>query len=234
MSTTTLSVRIWFLTVLAFGAGFAVVSFYNNNYNEILWALPATVVAAVATLPALVVLIILLPFIKRKRAHSSTKWQLLFLLLFLTCLPYGIIAGAIDVFDYENLRFQKAMETCLAVTGILFACNIVAVLCSINRATKWVYDGDLISSQLHNRSNLFSLQQKAASISLSHTQHSFHQIKTDLMDNRPSFENESTESFTTANPDNSYNKILIKAAITAGLILGMLTNCIHQQPCAGT
>ncbi|CAN5488892.1 hypothetical protein BH10BAC3_BH10BAC3_08660 [soil metagenome] len=223
MSTTTLSVRIWFLTSLAFGAGVAVASFYNNSYNEILWALPATVVAAVASLPALVVLIILLPFIKRMRAYSSTKWQLLFLLLLLTCLPYGVIASAIDVFDYENFRFQKAIESCLAVTGILFVCNAVAVLCSINQATKWVYGGALISPQLHNQTNLFSLQQKTAGRSLAHTQQSFHQTKTGtLMDNQPSFKNESAEAFTTANPGNSYNKILIKAAITAGLVLGML------------
>jgi inner membrane protein len=224
MSSLRLSFRIWMLTNLIFAIGFIAVNIYNGEYSMLAFVFVAIVVSVVASLPALVVLLILLPFIKRKHTYPAVKWQLLLLLVLLTCLPYGILAGGLDIPN----DFVKAFETCMLATGALFACNAIAIACSYKQINSWVYSGALLpAKKMYPRNPLL----QASAIS----NPSFSHLKTNTdMTPDESFYNDANDRTTPQN-SSGYNRTLIKAIITAVLILAMLipvayiTNLVQER-----
>src|SRR4051794_1450735 len=103
MSSIKLSFRLWLFTNLAFATGFIIVVFlFGVLHNEMPWALLAIPAAILGSIPALIVLMVLLPVIKRTRFFAIKKWHALLTLLLLTCLPYGLVATLFNLREYAS------------------------------------------------------------------------------------------------------------------------------------
>jgi inner membrane protein len=159
----------------------------------------------------------LLPVIKRIRFFALNKWHALLTLLLLTCLPYGFIAALFDLHEYATFDIWQALITAGAVTAILFACNSVAVACSTKQVEAWIRKDTRSLPK-----TLFNFPEKKRIITPPKT--SIHHSKTSTSMNTTDFNEQryETPSNDTEQDTNSYNKTLVKAAITAGLIIGML------------
>lgn len=220
-----LSLRLWFSTCIVLGIGFVVFAIYNAQVEMVAYALLAFLASLVCSLPALVVLLIALPFIKKFARSTQTKWQLFSLLIFLTCLPYGLVAAIADSSSFDGFNWEKALETAGLITGALLVCNTIAAIFNYQKIASWIQNKPVELYQPEDDSITATNIEPAESTEDNATQeaHSADLENENLFNQNQIPTTMIHEDATSNQPSsNSYNKTLIKAVITAVLILAML------------
>ncbi len=171
---------------------------YEERSTEFVMIPICCIAAIIAALPAFIGLLITLPFLSKAQIKSSSKWQLLLLILLLASFPYGVVASLI--FHSNNLSQYIVM--CLEITGALWLCNIFTVIINYRKINSWIQTNAVANNTPRKY---------------------FKTIKTNTtMQYHANDGNEQPMEPPVTKPDNLYNRILIKGGITAGLILAML------------
>jgi inner membrane protein len=120
------SVKIWLYTNGFFGIGWAIVQLILQHAALALTAPIAAIISSVANSPILVVLLIVLPFISRSTLLLMEKKLLLYLVLLMAIIPYGILTGEILPEEFRLLPFAAKWLYWLTCTLILFALAMLA------------------------------------------------------------------------------------------------------------
>jgi len=198
-----LSVGIWGWSVILIAVGCFGMVLYLREAGSFMFVLMSVPAAAIGGLPALVVLLVVLPFIQRSSVELYTKaWRVVGLLLLISLL-YGL--GAFIMLQlFDRTGSLESLQAVAAIVGGLFVVSTIALFIQHNTATKWLgaYPATLWTI-LSNPS--FHHQQ-------------IHVLMNDSQN--PGWEPVSSQPEQTTNSSNSKN--VIKAAITAALILAML------------
>ena len=128
-----LAARIWILTSLVFGVGWLLYSVFFEPGMELWISIIATICAAVGSLPVLLVLSIVLPRIEHLPIPKGDKINRLVLASFICTLPYGLTGSIFFTRNYgSNQYWNDYLLYSLAVSAVLFACSIVAMLLTRN------------------------------------------------------------------------------------------------------
>ncbi len=195
--------RIWFHTVLSFSAGaYCFYIFEMSSYQALLDGLgilmTTFVCAGIGSIPALLILHATVYRIERLFISTRQQFVLLLLLHLSIAIAYGLAAAFLSTsFSYRPVLWQSFFETTGTVTGVLFAATGVAVLINYRALTSYFNCGS-------NKTNYLN--------------YSFSQINLINMEQQEQPVIETTKPAT----QSRHNKTLIKAGITAALILLML------------
>jgi inner membrane protein len=176
----------------------SVISFYNNDINLFLAIPVACIGSTVAGFPAFIILLAAYYFIKKASITVNARWQLLLLVLLITCLPYGFVITLILI--EQHISLPGFFPSFLVVTGALWVLNLFSVTVHHNRINRWLVGG--ITTH-----GFFSFKTIKSTLKMTN----------DLNPGYESAEKEADEK--TGQPQ---NRILIKGSITAFLILAML------------
>ena len=125
MRTIALTIRIWFLTGLAFGAGWLLYSITDPNLP--LWAFFLAIpVALIGSLPLTVIVFIALAIIKKNKKPILQKKIFFFLVCAFCCAVYGTFSAII----IRDTPLGNSFITGLISTVALSACTLCAILFS--------------------------------------------------------------------------------------------------------
>ena len=123
------AMKIWILTSLVFGAGWLFYWIFFESAETWYTAVFAAICAAIGSLPVLLVIAIILPRIEDLSIQRNDKINRLVLASFICTVPYGLAGSNFFVNRYNNDQFwTDYLLYSLAVSGVLFACSIVAML----------------------------------------------------------------------------------------------------------
>lgn len=197
-----ISFRLWLISSAICALVIAVYISYNDTFNFAGAALLAFAGSFIAAFPAFIFLLVSLPFIQRSKRSARTKWELLLFAVFLACLPYGIAFMLIDNLGFSDNMLMDSITSGLLVTGGLWCCNLLAVVTCYPKINTWLLAG------VHPRTQTDS--------------YSFFTNK-----NKSNMTNDVNEGYSqppvyAGRSLAGHNRILVKAGITAGLILAML------------
>ena len=198
-TSTSISVRVWLFTAMSFAAGIGSYSIFTDDYFTASLPIFGFIAALLASVPALIAMLIALPFINRTAITWKIKLGRLLVLLFIITIPYGIAAAIIRVFSYA-FGFGAAgpgfIVTALVVMLLLFLCSVMATTIAL-RPVYYFFNrnNSLFLSYSNILNQLFSFT-----------------TKTTIMETQQNY----------APVSNQSNKILIKGIITGALILIML------------
>jgi len=193
------SIRIWLFTAMAFsfvclGYVLMIDSFRFNFYLPIV----AFVAALLGSVPALIGMLIIIPFINVSNVSWRTKLSRLLFLLLILCIPYSIIGALLDiltvVFGY-NIEGPGFLITAILIAGLLFICSLAAVFVALRPGYIYFNNNKVEETSSTILNQLFSYTSKIKSM-------------------------ETQQNYAPASQQS--NKILIKGLITGGLILIML------------
>lgn len=193
-----MAVRLWLGTWLTLSIGIVVLAFTDggNGIMRVLFMSP--IFCCAGSLPALVILLFVMPVISDAELTIPIKLlRVLFLLLIISAL-YGFIIWV--VFD-SMLTWSMMVSIFFPATGILFACTLVSGFVNYKRLLTYF-----------NTSNVYLPyhEQDGSELILQNQ-------------NNIQMENDQTmQQFTTPEKPSHSNKVLIKAAITGLLTLIML------------
>lgn len=125
MKSLTLASRIWFLTSIMFGTGWA---FYSLTDNELpIWsALMATGGSLIGSLPVLFILAITLPLIKRTKTSRQQKVLNVIFICPACCIVYGGLGGV--VIGYTS--YGDVIITIAISIGVLLASSLIGIALS--------------------------------------------------------------------------------------------------------
>ena len=198
-TSTSISVRVWLFTAMSFAAGIGSYSIFTDDYFTASLPIFGFIAALLASVPALIAMIIALPFINRIAITWKIKLGRLLVLLFIITIPYGIAAAIIRVFSYA-FGFGAAgpgfIVTALVVMLLLFLCTVMATTIALRPVYYFFnHNNSLFLSYSNILNQLFSFT-----------------TKTTTMETQQNY----------APVSNQSNKILIKGIITGALILIML------------
>ena len=195
-----ISLRLWPLTAIVFAMG--MVGYLIMDSNEFTPFMPfvLSIASLIGSVPALVVMFIIIPFINRSAVEWQTKILRLLLLLFTVTIPYALAAGAINVFSLA-LNYDVAgpgfLITAVITSVALFACSVVALFIALKPVSYYFNNNEPVNYSYTNILNqLFSQPNKI----------------NNTMETQPSYSPVAQQP----------NKILIKGLITGVLILIML------------
>ncbi len=120
-----LTIRIWFLTSVAFGTGWLLYSITDSSLPA--WSVfPATLIALIVSLPVSVILFIALLFLKKSKGSTQFKKVVVLLICVLCCTAYGAFAAIV----IGETEYSNAFITGLISTAALSACSFCAILFS--------------------------------------------------------------------------------------------------------
>jgi inner membrane protein len=191
-------IRIWCFTAMAFATGTSIYFICNNDFS---FAMPLVLffAALIGSIPALIVLLISVPLLKRLNKSWREKYFLLLMLLLLITLPYGIAGGLLGIFSFVlDLKSNRPdfLITVGIVSALLFFCAVAASFIALRPIYYYFQNNEVCSNSY---SNIFN-------------QLFFHSFKIKTM------ETQQHDAPVSQQP----NKILIKGLITGALILIML------------
>jgi inner membrane protein len=119
---------IWWITSAVFGAvSFIYITCYSPHSCWL--AIISAVAALLGSLPILLLLLLLIPYISFREINTFKKKTLLVASCFCCCAIYGSIGVALS----GNLSFYKEIEVFFTITGLLFGCTLCALLISSNK-----------------------------------------------------------------------------------------------------
>jgi inner membrane protein len=151
-----LAARIWILTSLVFGTGWLLYSLFFENGDMAWLSFVATICAIIGSLPVLLILSIVIPLIEKTCLQKEYKITRLVLACLLCTLPYAFIGALFFANSYQNNNWwTNYLSYTLIVWGILFSCNIIAMLLSRKRITNFFtsYHTQIYSST-QNKQNM--------------------------------------------------------------------------------
>jgi inner membrane protein len=206
-----ISFRIWFFTALVFTIGVTVIITFQKA--SFVFIIPFACMAAtlVASLPAIVVLLIAVPIINRLKIFWKKKIGYLLIISFLLTIPYGILGGWLDLLPYNyDEGHQPFLINVMVISGALFCCVLASILINLSSIATYFNKTEMpISSYKDVVNNFFRNTTK-----INKTMETFQQQET---------------------ANQQPNRILIKGLVTGALILIMLiptvfiTNLISER-----
>ncbi len=137
-SSTGIAVRIWLITSLFFGLGWAIAQLINSEMNYMWTALPAALFGAVGSFPVLIVLAIVIPFINRICSTVISKYSLLLFTCLLAVLPYAALGVAIFSYELKHWQITSAAGQFITCTAILFSASFLAI-CAIHQRLNFYF-----------------------------------------------------------------------------------------------
>jgi inner membrane protein len=210
ISSTTLSCRIWILTILFATLGAIVLSLFLESYETsiITFIFIGFFITMLLTIPAFILLAIVIPIIDKAAISWHKKIVRLFLLILIIDMAYSFVVALlnINIFNiYDNALFRFSIDF-LIVLLALFTCSFLAILVSlVSTVTFFSKEERYTVSYQHIFKQLFFQSQKTTIIM------DYEQTQQPVQSYQP-LEPRSTNS----------NSILIKGIITGVLILVML------------
>lgn len=202
-----IAARIWILTCLVFGAGWLIVNLFIGDRSELPWwtCLIAMLCSIIGSIPSLVVLSIVMPWIERQEIHQTRKIQKLVITCLIVTVVYGCIAGVVIAafWTYCNDGLFNFLLSAFCSFAALFACCAVALALTLSR-----------------------LRAYFSSYPFQHSLNQYKNMETTKHPDTP-WDNDPKHS--------KSNRIIMKAAITGALILLMMiptvfiTNLVSER-----
>jgi inner membrane protein len=204
-----ISFRLWLLTVFAAVIATFTIVIIENNFELHLFGflILGFVIAMIVTIPALIALSICVPIIHLLYISWQQKMARLIFLILAIDLGYTLLLAVIGpniMGLYDNYWGRFFADFLIALSG-LFACSLVAILFILNPIVAFFSKGEeTTNTYIETIQKLFNYSQKT---------------KTTIMDYEtvPQAQPQPQQ-----NRSSNSNSILIKAIITAVLILVML------------
>jgi inner membrane protein len=199
-SKTNIAASIWFLTCGVFSIGW-LVYFIFSDISAAYTCILAFVFSILCSLPTFIFLLFTLPWInQRKNIEQKTKLQLLYLVCFISTMPYAVLFGLINS-DSNDWLTKFIYHSSLATLG-LFLCSLTAISI-IHKSINNYFS----SSQINNfmKQNQF---QDATNFGKNANENENINPSNDWKKKKPESSNA--------------NKILFKGVVTGALILLML------------
>ncbi len=122
-----IATRIWILTSLIFGISWSIYILLFENAALIWTALPATIIAAIGSIPILVAVFIALYFTKKSTASLQNKYLLLFATCLLSELPYAAIGGGLFSPELRRFGINSYFISLFICYIILFGASAIAM-----------------------------------------------------------------------------------------------------------
>lgn len=129
------SLRIWINTFVVFTAGFvlgAVILSYSEGHEIFSWLIPAGIgcfiASAIGSAPALIVLSIVLPLIRKLVSRPLHRLYALFFLTLIICMSYGLVYGLImenPLSGYNTLT--DFLQAAGIASGLLFIASSASI-----------------------------------------------------------------------------------------------------------
>lgn len=150
MSSSSIVVRLWFLTAVCFGLGAFVWNIFDSyNYGWIL-LLAGPFVALIGGLPALVILYITIKPVQNRFKTLQKKYIALITVELLITLGYGIIAGIFNTsFNHAHDPLLKFLITTGFCTAALFFSACTAVILSHNKISNYFSENIPLLNQIN-------------------------------------------------------------------------------------
>lgn len=125
----TLSLKIWGSTLLVLNTGLGIYIVSIGLYEALPYIVVSLIASALASLPALAILLFTIYRIEWLQTTQNNKIKMLLFSIFLITALYGLIAGLLFSAPFnENSNWKIFFETGGAVTGILYATSCIGVL----------------------------------------------------------------------------------------------------------
>ena len=194
-----IALRIWFLTALAFSILlFIFLCIHESQIN--ISALGISFVASViGSFPAIIILLIAMPIIKNFKLVWNNKVFIFVFLSFLLTIPYGIVAGFIEIMPFIFFKHNGHpgfLLTVFIVSAFLSGSVMIAIFFNLKPIASY-----------------FSKNEMSA--------YSFQSIINQLFSNSSKINNK-METYQPTPSTQQPNRILIKGLMTGALILLML------------
>ena len=124
---------IWITTSLVFGIAWLCFMIFFSEPYLLLSVFIATPVAALASFPVFIVMILSIPFIEKTRTSVDNKIFVLGLVCFASTAAYGL-AGALAIRPLNpSVYLSDFLSTALLITGVLFGCALAAIYIHMNK-----------------------------------------------------------------------------------------------------
>ena len=198
-----IAARIWSLTSAVFGIGWIIVAIFSGGAGIAFVGIIAGIAAAVASLPVGIALFFFLRFLKKSNSQNKLVELILFCLGF--ALAYALLGSAITVgFNLYSHPSPSFFETLGITTAMLTCCSLIAILISYKAINNY----------------FFAILMPSSNESWQH----FSETQTNTTNMEPTIDQQQQpiQSWENNQPQSQTNKTLIKAIITAVLILAML------------
>jgi inner membrane protein len=150
MSSSALSVRLWFLTALCFGIGTFGWNVFDDRTVASMFLVLGPIAALFCSIPALISLIVGIPPVNELFKTVRHKFMALMVLEFLITLVYGIAIGLIDTsFNNGDEASKQFLTTTALSTAGLFAFACCAVALSHKKLTAYFSENILSQTQIN-------------------------------------------------------------------------------------
>ncbi len=150
-----LAARIWCATFLSFGIGCFAFAIISNNNSELLILTACTIVSAIGSLPALIVLIFSLKGIEKMRLPIAEKIALQVFVNLLISILYGTVEIMIMGGLEGKINWESVVFDFLQFSGILFGCTCSAMLINIYPLRRFFTTSQLkINYKMENNEHL--------------------------------------------------------------------------------
>jgi inner membrane protein len=152
MRAITLSARIWFISSLILDAGVLILLFilYPSGWY---YFVPAFLAISAGSFPVFIILVILLPVIKKLIDSFNSKIYLTIMTCGICSLIYGCFGYLLGLTKFHTTDYWSTdgLKILLAVTGILFSISLTALLLSKNQLLKYFEYSKILSLTNKNR-----------------------------------------------------------------------------------
>jgi inner membrane protein len=148
MKTSILAARIWFISTIVLDAGLLIFLIINNPMESFLF-IPAFPAFLAGSFPVFILLIFLLPVIKKLSDSYNNKIYLTILLCGICAFIYGLISFILDSFRTRNSDYTLSDGLIFgsATTGILFCVSLFTLLLSKSQlAVYFEYNKQLLTN----------------------------------------------------------------------------------------
>ncbi len=132
MRTIILTIRIWLLTGIAFGAGWLLYSI-TEPYIPVWTFFLAIAVALIGSLPSMFIVFISLTIIRKRKEPIQFKK----IIFFLSCVFCCVVYGALSAIIIGGTQFGNMFITGLISTTLLSACSLAAIAFSSKQLTSF-------------------------------------------------------------------------------------------------
>ncbi|MFD2526120.1 cell envelope integrity protein CreD [Flavihumibacter stibioxidans] len=149
--------KIWVFTLLAFGLISTVVAVFMWDWSDMILVIPVTIAAAMGSLPILVLLFFLLPFLSRLSTDYRGKTTRLYGIIFLVITGYGLVAGLVSVPFYDGNWLTEFLGWWAGGTAFLSASAFVGFW-SVRKETA-IYFEKPVSAIAHSNQSIIIMEQ---------------------------------------------------------------------------
>ena len=205
VASSSIAILIWLLTNLVFAIGFCMGILGNAPINDFQSIIFICLFSSVASVPILILLIIMLPLINRFNLSKGNKYGCLIAICLFSTSCYGILFS-----DFNIYQTQSSFQNCIQFTLTLFAPSLIAIALIHKKINKYFVTKKNDRFMEHNQFNdaeNYGTTKKSETVL-------------------------NAASATVASQSNGIqsNKTLMKGLITAGLILLMMipTTFVNQ------